>query len=57
MLRDDETAMFTAIDFNENASTLNNFISWKYRLNENITIVSGFHNMNVLLNKKVHLGT
>ncbi|WP_026461271.1 TonB-dependent receptor [Adhaeribacter aquaticus] len=42
----------TLIDFNENVSTVNNFISWKHRINEDITIVSGVHNMNVLLNKK-----
>ena len=40
------------IDFDENVSTIRNFISWKYRLNEDITIVSGLHNMNVLYNNK-----
>ena len=33
-------------------STLNNFVSWKHRFNENITIVAGIHNMNVLYNHK-----
>lgn len=42
----------TLIDFKENVSTIRNFVSWKHRLNENITIVSGIQNMNVLLNKK-----
>ena len=44
--------MSALADFNENMSTLNNFISWKHRFNENITIVAGVHNMNVLYNKK-----
>ncbi len=51
-LRDDASERFNLIDFRENISTLRNFISWKYRVNENITIVSGLHNMNVLLNNK-----
>ena len=42
----------TLIDFDENVSTIRNFVSWKYRLNEDITIVSGLHNMNVLFNNK-----
>ena len=46
------TDMSAMADFNENISTLNNFISWKHRFNENITIVAGFHNMNVIYNKK-----
>ena len=45
-------ALFTLADFNENISTLNNFISWKHRFNEYITIVAGIHNMNVIYNKK-----
>ncbi len=43
---------FTLIDFNENVATFRNFVSWKHRLNERISIVSGFHNMNVLFNGK-----
>jgi hypothetical protein len=35
-------------DFKINVSTINNFISWKHSLNENINIVAGLHNMNVL---------
>ena len=50
--RDDSTDRFTLIDFKENVNTIRSFISWKYRLNEDITFVSGLHNMNVLLNKK-----
>lgn len=50
--QDSTGSMFTLADFNENISTLNNFISWKHRFNEKITIVAGVHNMNVLYNKK-----
>ncbi|MCK5169111.1 MAG: TonB-dependent receptor, partial [Bacteroidales bacterium] len=52
MLKDDSTGRITLVDFNRNVSTVRNFISWKHRLNKDITIVSGFHNMNVLLNNK-----
>ena len=52
MLSESSTNRVTLADFNENISTLRNFISWKYRLNEDITFVSGLHNMNVLLNSK-----
>ncbi len=39
-------------DFDENISTLRNFVSLKHRLNEHLTIVAGVHNMNVLYNSK-----
>jgi hypothetical protein len=42
----------TLVDFNENVATLRNFISWKYRPNNRISVVAGLHNMNVLLNRK-----
>ncbi|MEP0365676.1 MAG: TonB-dependent receptor [Cyclobacteriaceae bacterium] len=42
----------TLVDFDENISTLRNFVSWKYRLTEDLTVVSGVHNMNVLYNSK-----
>jgi len=51
-LQDDLAARVTLVDFKENISTVRNFVSWQHRLNENITIVSGFHNMNVLYNNK-----
>lgn len=44
--------MFTLANFDENMTTLQNFISWKHRLNERFTIVAGFQNMNVFYNKK-----
>lgn len=40
---------FTLVDFNERIRTVRNFVSWKHRLNENLTILGGVHNMNVLL--------
>jgi len=52
MLKDDLTTRTVLVDFNDNVTTLRNFISWKYRLNEDITMVAGLHNMNVLLNNK-----
>ncbi|MFZ4398846.1 MAG: carboxypeptidase-like regulatory domain-containing protein [Bacteroidales bacterium] len=51
-IQDSSSTMFSMANFNEKIATLNNFISLKYRLNENITIVAGFHNMNVLYNNK-----
>ncbi len=42
----------TLTDFKENIGTLSNFISWKHRLNRNITLVAGLHNMNVFFNNK-----
>ncbi len=51
-LQGDSKNRVTLVDFNENVSTVRNFISWKYRANENITFVGGLHNMNVLLNHK-----
>jgi len=52
MLHDDLATRTTLVDFKENVSTIRNFISWKHRLNEDITIVAGLHNMNVLFNNK-----
>jgi len=51
-IQDSSATMFSMANFNEKISTLNNFISWKYRLNEKITIVAGVQNMNVLYNNK-----
>ncbi len=49
---DSSKALVSLADFNENMSTLSNFVSWKHRFNENITIVAGIQNMNVLYNHK-----
>ena len=42
----------TLVDFDETIGTLRNFVSWKHRFNEDITMVTGIHNMNVLYNNK-----
>jgi hypothetical protein len=47
-----EADRFTLVNFDEQVSNIQNFINWKYRLNEAVTIVSGIHNMNVMLNNK-----
>jgi hypothetical protein len=44
--------MLNVTDFDKTAGSLNNFISWKYSVNEKIFIVAGLHNMNVMLNNK-----
>ncbi len=51
-LHNDSTSRIALVDFNENVSTIRNFVSWKHRLNKDITIVAGLHNMNVLINNK-----
>jgi hypothetical protein len=35
-------------DSKNNVSTMSNFISWKFSLKENIILVAGIHNMNIL---------
>ena len=50
--QDSTASWFTGIDFKEDIGTVRNFISWKHRLSEDITIISGFHNMNVVYNNK-----
>lgn len=41
-----------ATSFNNHVNSLSNFISWKFNFTNKLTLVSGIHNMNVLLNKK-----
>lgn len=50
--QEDGTTRFAVVDVVEIISTIRNFFSWKHRLSEDITIVSGVHNMNVLFNNK-----
>ena len=50
--QDDAASRVSLVDFKENVATVSNFVSWKYRANEKITLVGGLHNMNVLLNHK-----
>lgn len=47
-----QTDLFTVVDIDENIQTIQNFVSWKFRMNDKFTIVSGLHNMNVLFNKE-----
>lgn len=42
----------TLVDFDDNINTIRNFISWKHRFNEDLTMISGLHQVNILLNKK-----
>ncbi|MDB4286250.1 TonB-dependent receptor, partial [bacterium] len=51
-LQGDVPTRFTLANFNETVGTVRNFISWKHRLNEDLTLVTGVHNMNVLFNQK-----
>jgi hypothetical protein len=43
---------FALVDFAEQVATVRNFVSWKYRATDRISLVGGLHNMNVLLNDK-----
>jgi CarboxypepD_reg-like domain len=54
-LKDTSNDRITLVDYKGNIGVLSNFISWEYRVNENITMVSGIHNMDVLFNHKVTL--
>lgn len=42
----------TLLDFQESISTLRNFVSWKHRINDRVSFVTGIHNLNVLFNKR-----
>lgn len=50
--RGEASDRFVLLDFNENMGTIRNFVSWKFRAGQNLSFVSGIHNMNVLFNKK-----
>lgn len=51
-VQDSSGKMFQMADFSESIGSISNFISWKHRFNEDITIVGGLHNTNVLFNDK-----
>ncbi|MCF0064754.1 TonB-dependent receptor [Dyadobacter chenwenxiniae] len=51
-LNDTTGARQVLSDFDEGIATLRNFVSWKYRAGNRVTIVAGLHNMNVLYNHK-----
>jgi hypothetical protein len=46
----EESSVIKVNDFKNNLSTINNFINWKHSFNENISVVTGLHNMNILGN-------
>ena len=48
----ESASLVNVSNFDNYAGTINNFIAWKYRINEDLTLVSGLHNFNVLLNNK-----
>jgi len=43
-----ESSLVNVNDFKNNLSSISNFISWKHSFNENISMVAGLHNMNIL---------
>ncbi|QDK81103.1 TonB-dependent receptor [Spirosoma sp. KCTC 42546] len=51
-LQGDAATRVYLLNFQEKVGTIRNYISWKHRFNEAITMVTGIHNMNVLLNHK-----
>ncbi|MFY0690197.1 MAG: carboxypeptidase-like regulatory domain-containing protein [Cyclobacteriaceae bacterium] len=48
----DAGARESLVNFKESFGTLQNFVSWKYRMNDDIMFVGGLHNFNVLYNNK-----
>ena len=44
-----------SIDLHRNAGMTQGFVSWKYRLNENVTFVSGIHGLYFSLNKDLSI--
>ncbi|WP_159468338.1 TonB-dependent receptor [Dyadobacter sp. 3J3] len=51
-LNADFTSRVDLLDFRKMMGTIRNYVSWKHRFNEAITLVTGLQNMNVLYNKK-----
>jgi hypothetical protein len=52
-LENDSTSdRFSLLFYHGNIQTFQTFLSWKYNFNDNLTFVSGLHNLNVLLNNK-----
>lgn len=51
-LKDSTGTRTTLVEMNDYIGTVRNFVSWKHRFNQDITMVAGFHNMNVLYNSK-----
>jgi len=51
-LEEEGDGRVSLLDFKESISTLRNFISWRHRLDDRLSLVAGVHNMNVLFNDK-----
>jgi len=51
-LRDDTDQRISLTNMDANIGTLRNFVSWKHRIHDDLTIVAGLHNMNVFFNNK-----
>lgn len=51
-LAEDNTFRQSLLDFSEQIGTIRNFVNYKYKPSDRLTIVTGIHNMNVLFNKK-----
>lgn len=49
---DSTTTRFTLVDYKGNITTLQNHLTWKHSFDDNLTLVTGLHNTNVLLNNK-----
>ena len=47
-----ESDRASLVNFDNSISTIRNFISWKHRINGDLDIVTGLHNMNVTLSNK-----
>jgi hypothetical protein len=45
---EEEASLINVNDFKNNLSAISSFISWKHSFNENIILVAGLHNMNIL---------
>ena len=52
MFNKELNTMLDVANFNQNASEISNFISWKHSFNEYFTFVAGLHNTNALINSK-----
>ena len=51
-LEENSSQRFSLVDMDNGIGTMNSFISWKHRISDNISFVTGLHNMSVLYNSK-----
>jgi hypothetical protein len=52
---DSTPARFALVEYKGSIATLHNYITWKHSVNDYLTLVTGLHNANVLLNNKATL--